>query len=93
MPLRSRTVYTARYASPEQARGSSVDGKTDVYSLALTLVEAVTGQVPFAADTTVATLMNRLDKLMPVSAEHYATVRGRVRGRIIYQYHGLCGPL
>jgi beta-lactam-binding protein with PASTA domain/tRNA A-37 threonylcarbamoyl transferase component Bud32 len=60
---------TARYASPEQARGMAVDGKTDVYSLALTLVEAVTGQVPFAADTTVATLMNRLDKLMPVSAE------------------------
>ena len=60
---------TARYASPEQARGLAVDGKTDVYSLALTLVEAVTGQVPFAADTTVATLMNRLDKLMPVSAD------------------------
>src|SRR5215217_6838625 len=60
---------TARYASPEQARGSTVDGKSDVYSLALTLVEAVTGTVPFAADTTVATLMARLDKLMPVSAE------------------------
>src|SRR3954469_8367027 len=60
---------TARYASPEQAKGQSVDGKTDVYSLALALVEAVTGHVPFAADTTVATLMNRLDKLMPVSAE------------------------
>ncbi len=60
---------TARYASPEQARGLAVDGKTDVYSLTLTLIESVTGQVPFAADTTVATLMNRLDKLMPVSAE------------------------
>ena len=57
---------TARYASPEQARGEPVDGKSDVYSLALTLVEAVTGQVPFAADTTVATLMARLDRLMPV---------------------------
>ena len=60
---------TARYASPEQAKGLAVDGRTDVYSLALTLVEAVTGSVPFAADTTVATLMGRIDKLMPVSAE------------------------
>jgi serine/threonine-protein kinase len=60
---------TARYASPEQARGLSVDGRTDVYSLALALIETITGQVPFAADTTVATLQNRIDKLMPVSAE------------------------
>lgn len=60
---------TARYASPEQAKGQAVDGHTDVYSLALTLVESVTGAVPFAADTTVATLMGRIDKLLPVSAE------------------------
>jgi serine/threonine-protein kinase len=60
---------TARYASPEQAKGEAVDGKSDVYSLALTLVESVTGDVPFAGETTVATLMNRLDRLMPVSAE------------------------
>src|SRR5207248_4718050 len=52
---------TARYAAPEQARGNSVDGKADVYALALVMVEAVTGRVPFAADTTVATLMARLD--------------------------------
>jgi tRNA A-37 threonylcarbamoyl transferase component Bud32 len=60
---------TARYASPEQARGLAVDGRTDVYSLALVLTEAVTGKVPFASDTVTATLMNRLDKLMPVSAD------------------------
>ena len=52
---------TARYASPEQAQGLSVDGKADVYSLALVLVEAVTGTVPFSADTTIATLMARVN--------------------------------
>ena len=50
---------TARYASPEQARGLSVDGRADVYALALVLVEAITGRVPFTADTTIATLMAR----------------------------------
>ena len=53
-------VGSARYASPEQASGSPLDGKADVYSLALVLVEAVTGEVPFAADTTLATLMGRV---------------------------------
>jgi eukaryotic-like serine/threonine-protein kinase len=57
---------TARYASPEQARGESVDGRSDIYSLALVLVEAVTGTVPFSADTTVATLMARLDRPLVV---------------------------
>jgi eukaryotic-like serine/threonine-protein kinase len=60
---------TARYATPEQARGEAVDGRADVYSLALVLVEAVTGQVPFAADTTIATLMGRIGKDMAVPDE------------------------
>ncbi|HEX4979531.1 MAG TPA: PASTA domain-containing protein [Acidimicrobiales bacterium] len=60
---------TVRYASPEQAQGSRVDGRADVYALALVLVEAVTGRVPFAADTTVATLMARVDRPIEVPAE------------------------
>jgi serine/threonine-protein kinase len=60
---------TARYASPEQAKGLSLDGKADVYSLALTLVEAVTGQVPFTADTTIGTLMARTDRSLQAPPE------------------------
>jgi serine/threonine-protein kinase len=57
---------TARYASPEGVKGVPVDGKADVYSLAIVLVEAVTGRVPFAAETTVATLVGRLDTPLEV---------------------------
>ncbi len=62
-------VGTARYASPEQARGETVDGRSDVYSLALVMVEAVTGHVPFSSDTTIGTLMARLDHPLVVPAE------------------------
>jgi beta-lactam-binding protein with PASTA domain/tRNA A-37 threonylcarbamoyl transferase component Bud32 len=60
---------TARYASPEQVRGARLDGKADVYSLAIVLYEAVTGRVPFVADTTVGTLMGRLEQPIPVAPE------------------------
>lgn len=60
---------TARYASPEQARGESIDGRSDVYSLALVMVESVTGEVPFTADTTIGTLMARLDHSLEVPDE------------------------
>ena len=52
-------VGTARYAAPEQLRGQPLGGKADVYSLALVLVEAVTGEVPFALDTTIGALFAR----------------------------------
>lgn len=62
-------THVARYASPEQAQGQQPGDRSDVYSLALILVEAVTGQAPFLGDSTVATLSNRVGKLMPVSAD------------------------
>ncbi|MDQ1510936.1 MAG: eukaryotic-like serine/threonine-protein kinase [Actinomycetota bacterium] len=50
---------TARYASPEQAMGLQLDARSDLYALALVLVEAVTGRVPFASDTTIGMLTAR----------------------------------
>jgi len=58
-------VGTARYASPEQAEGRRVDGRSDVYSLALVLYESLTGEVPFVADTTLGTLMARVGATLP----------------------------
>ncbi len=62
-------THVARYASPEQALGLEIDAKTDVYALSLCLIEAVTGSVPFAGDSTVSTLAARVGKLTPVTAD------------------------
>lgn len=58
-------IGTVRYASPEQASGGSIDGRADVYALALVLFEAVTGSMPFDGDTPVATLMARVGAELP----------------------------
>ncbi len=60
---------TARYASPEQARGVPLDARSDLYSLALVLYEAITGVIPFASDTVMGTLAQRTQRSITAPGE------------------------
>jgi len=65
----SMSIEQARYAAPEFAVDATVTAASDMYALALTVLETLTGDVPFAADSTAVTLANRAGKLLPVSAD------------------------
>ena len=65
----SGLVGTARYAAPEQAGIGPVDGRSDLYGLAVVLVEAVTGQVPLQGETPIATALARSREGISAPAE------------------------
>ena len=58
-----------RYLSPEQVLGEAISEKTDVYSLALIMYEAVTGEAPFDEMTPEAVLRQRIHSPLPVRPE------------------------
>ncbi len=61
-------VGTLAYMAPEQAEGAAVDPAADVYSLALTLFEAWTGDNPVKGPTPAATARN-LSRPLPLLAD------------------------
>ncbi|MFN8652731.1 MAG: serine/threonine-protein kinase [Gemmatimonadales bacterium] len=61
-------VGTPEYMSPEQLSGDPVDGRSDLYSLALVFYRMLTGGTPFPADTQQETMIKRLtDDPLPLA--------------------------
>jgi serine/threonine-protein kinase len=53
-------VGTPEFMSPEQLSGDKLDGRSDLYSLALVLYQMLAGKLPFEATTVQETMIKRL---------------------------------
>lgn len=60
-------IGSVHYISPEQAKGSVTDAKTDLYSVGVVLYEMLTGRLPFQSDNAVSVALMQLqnDPVMP----------------------------
>lgn len=62
MTYDGNVVGSVHYFSPEQAKGTKITPKSDVYSLGIVLYEMLTGRLPFHGETTVSVALKHLQE-------------------------------
>jgi len=60
----SNVLGSVHYFSPEQAKGSYVDAKSDIYSFGVVLYEMLTGAVPFQGESAVSIALKHINEKM-----------------------------
>lgn len=76
---RAGTIFgTPHYMSPEQAAGSPVDHRSDIYSLGVILYELVSGQVPFTSDENCMAILSQHMYKMPLPIHELSLPTDRI---------------
>lgn len=66
-------IGSVHYFSPEQAKGTKITTKSDIYSLGVVLYEMLTGELPFTGETTVSIALKHLQEEPKPICQHDRT--------------------
>ncbi len=91
MTYDGNVVGSVHYFSPEQAKGTKITPKSDIYSLGIVLYEMLTGRLPFNGETSVSVALKHLREepqaqrqidgnLPPIAEAHELYARGDADG-------------
>ncbi len=61
--LTQEALGSVHYISPEQARGSHIDARSDIYSVGVVLYEMITGRLPFEGDSPVSVAIQHINSM------------------------------
>ena len=61
--LTQEALGSVQYISPEQARGSHIDNRSDIYSAGVVLYEMITGRLPFEGESPVSVAIQHINSI------------------------------
>ena len=61
--LTQEALGSVHYISPEQARGSHIDARSDIYSAGVVLYEMITGRLPYEGDSPISVAIQHINSI------------------------------
>ena len=80
-----KAIGTPTHMAPEQAMGKPVDPRTDVYALGVVLYEALTGELPYHADSPMALMLAHIHEPVPHLAHKPGLGVSAVLANVVYR--------
>ncbi len=81
--LDTEALGTAHYCSPEQAKGSYTDERSDIYSLGVVMYEMLTGKLPFESDSSVSVALKQIQETPVAPTQIVPTIPNSVEAVVL----------
>ena len=72
--IRGEAIGSVHYVSPEQARGSIIDNRSDIYSLGVVMYEMLTARLPFEGNTPIEVAVQHINSIPLPPSDYVADI-------------------